>query len=57
MRTVTVFGLGTMGAGMAGQLLAKGFQVTVWNRSSNERTAALAAAGARVAATPREAAL
>ena len=56
MRAVTVFGLGTMGAGMAGQLLAKGFQVTVWNRSSNDRTAALAAAGARVAATPREAA-
>lgn len=55
MRAVTVFGLGTMGAGMAGQLLAKGFQVTVWNRSSNARTAALAEAGARVAATPREA--
>lgn len=56
MRSVAVLGLGTMGAGMAGQLLAKGFRVTVWNRSMNERVAALAAAGARVAASPREAA-
>lgn len=46
-------GLGLMGSRMAAQLLAKGFPVTVWNRSA-EKTRPLAAAGAAVAATPRE---
>jgi 3-hydroxyisobutyrate dehydrogenase len=52
---VAVLGLGTMGAGMAGRLVAAGFDVTVWNRSP-ERAAPLIAAGARGAASPAEAA-
>jgi 3-hydroxyisobutyrate dehydrogenase-like beta-hydroxyacid dehydrogenase len=46
-------GLGTMGGGMARNLLAKGHALTVWNRSA-ERTAALVAAGANAAARPAE---
>jgi 3-hydroxyisobutyrate dehydrogenase len=46
-----VLGIGIMGAGMARQLLAKGFDVTVWNRDVS-KTATLATAGAKVAATP-----
>jgi len=42
-----------MGSRMARQLLTKGFPLTVWNRSP-ERCQGLGAAGARVAATPRE---
>lgn len=45
-----------MGGGMAARLLQAGFAVTVYNRNP-ARTAGLAAAGARVAATPREAAV
>jgi 3-hydroxyisobutyrate dehydrogenase len=55
MQAVTLLGLGTMGAGMAGRLLAAGFPLTVWNRTA-DRCADLAARGARVAATPRAAA-
>jgi 3-hydroxyisobutyrate dehydrogenase len=55
MRAVTLLGLGTMGHGMANQLLAAGFPLTVWNRSP-EKARALEAAGARVADTPRSAA-
>jgi 3-hydroxyisobutyrate dehydrogenase len=40
-----------MGAGMARQLITKGFDVTVWNRDA-AKSAALASARARVAATP-----
>jgi 3-hydroxyisobutyrate dehydrogenase len=52
---VAVLGLGIMGSGMAGQLIAKGFDVTVWNR---DRTKAqpLGKAGASIAAAPEEAA-
>ena len=46
-------GLGLMGSRMAGNLLAKGFPLTVWNRTA-ERCQPLAQAGARVARTPRE---
>jgi 3-hydroxyisobutyrate dehydrogenase-like beta-hydroxyacid dehydrogenase len=46
-------GLGLMGSRMARNLLKKGFETTVWNRT-RERCEPLAAAGARVAATPRE---
>jgi 3-hydroxyisobutyrate dehydrogenase len=53
--TVAVLGTGIMGAPMARNLLAAGFPVRVWNRSS-EKAEALAPAGAVVAATPREAA-
>jgi len=48
-------GLGLMGSGMAGRLLGAGFPLAVWNRNP-ERAEALAAEGAHVAATPREAA-
>ena len=44
-----------MGSGMARRLLSEGFSVAVYNRS-REKADALAAAGATVAASPREAA-
>jgi 3-hydroxyisobutyrate dehydrogenase len=50
---VAFLGLGIMGGNMARRLLAAGFALTVYNRS---RAKAAALAGARVAATPREAA-
>ena len=46
-------GLGLMGSRMARNLLKKGFETTVWNRT-RERAETLAAEGARVAASPRE---
>jgi 3-hydroxyisobutyrate dehydrogenase len=52
---ITFLGLGTMGAGMARRLLAAGFPLTVFNRNP-DRAAPFAAAGARVASTPRAAA-
>jgi 3-hydroxyisobutyrate dehydrogenase len=52
---VTVIGLGLMGGGMARRLLAAGFQLTVYNRSS-AKAAPLASDGAKIAANPREAA-
>lgn len=55
MKTVALFGLGNMGAGMAGQLLRAGYPLTVWNRSI-ERAKTFEQAGAYVAASPREAA-
>jgi 3-hydroxyisobutyrate dehydrogenase len=54
MRSVAVLGTGTMGAGMAGNLLGAGLDVTVWNRT-RERAEALAADGARVADSPADA--
>lgn len=54
-RKIAVLGLGLMGGGMARQLLAAGFDVTVWNRSADKATA-LGQAGARIAATPADAA-
>ncbi|HUD90426.1 NAD(P)-dependent oxidoreductase [Sphingobium sp.] len=55
MMKVAVLGLGIMGSGMARQLLAAGFDVTVWNRSA-DKAAALGEAGAHVASTPADAA-
>jgi 3-hydroxyisobutyrate dehydrogenase len=52
---VTLLGLGAMGSGMAHRLLESGFELTVFNRSS-ERAKRLQEAGATLAATPREAA-
>jgi len=49
-------GLGKMGTPMVRRLLGAGHEVTVWNRT-RERSDALAAEGAHVAATPAEAAL
>lgn len=45
-------GLGIMGGRMARNLMTKGHEVTVWNRTA-ERARPLADAGASVAATPR----
>src|SRR6186997_2757069 len=53
---VALIGLGLMGSGMARRLLGAGFPLAVYNRSP-ERAAPLGAEGARVAASPREAAL
>jgi 3-hydroxyisobutyrate dehydrogenase len=52
---IAFLGLGIMGSGMARRLLGAGFPVTVYNRN-HDKAAPLAAAGARVAASPREAA-
>ena len=52
---VAVIGLGRMGSGIARSLLRNGFPVTVYNRSE-EKMRALAAAGAKMAATPAAAA-
>jgi 3-hydroxyisobutyrate dehydrogenase len=54
-QSVAVLGLGTMGSGMAANLLKAGFPLTVWNRS-RAKAEGFAAQGARVAATPAEAA-
>ena len=55
MQRVAILGLGIMGGGMAANWLAKGFEVSVWNRTA-AKAQALAGKGAKVAATPREAA-
>jgi 3-hydroxyisobutyrate dehydrogenase len=47
-------GLGMMGAGMAGRLLAAGHQVSVFNRTASKADA-LVAAGARLAGSPADA--
>ena len=52
---VAVLGLGTMGAGMAANLLKAGFSLTVYNRTA-AKAKALVSAGARLEATPAEAA-
>jgi 3-hydroxyisobutyrate dehydrogenase len=49
-------GLGIMGTGMARRVLAAGFPLTVYNRN-RAKSEALAAEGAHVAASPREAAI
>jgi 3-hydroxyisobutyrate dehydrogenase len=51
---VAVIGTGIMGAAMAGNLIAAGLPTTVWDRSP-DATAQLADAGARVAASVRDA--
>ncbi|HTW37154.1 MAG TPA: NAD(P)-dependent oxidoreductase [Steroidobacteraceae bacterium] len=53
-KIVTVLGLGRMGSGIAQRLLESGYHLHVFNRTAS-RAAALAAAGARAFATPREA--
>ena len=52
---ISVIGLGAMGAGIANNILAAGFPVTVYNRSP-QRAATLVAAGAKAAASALEAA-
>lgn len=53
--TVALLGLGTMGAGMAANLLKAGFSLSVYNRTV-AKAQALTYAGARFAATPAKAA-
>jgi 3-hydroxyisobutyrate dehydrogenase len=53
--TIAFLGLGIMGGGMANRLLGAGFPLAVYNRNA-EKAKPLAAAGAKVAATAREAA-
>lgn len=55
-RSIGFIGLGIMGRAMARRLVDAGHRVAVWNRDSS-KAAELEAAGARRAATPREAAL
>lgn len=55
MTRISVLGLGAMGSRMAENLLKAGHSVTVWNRTPSA-AAALSAAGAKHAMTPREAA-
>jgi 3-hydroxyisobutyrate dehydrogenase len=52
---VAVLGLGIMGAGMANNLLRAGFPVNVYNRDA-AKSAPFASSGARVAASPADAA-
>src|ERR1700761_6043599 len=55
MSRISFLGLGAMGSRMATNLLKAGHGVTVWNRTPG-RAEPLVQAGARQAATPREAA-
>jgi len=55
MTSIGFIGLGAMGTRMAQRLVAGTYDVTVWNRTAS-RAEPLAAAGARVATTPAEAA-
>jgi 3-hydroxyisobutyrate dehydrogenase len=52
---VAFLGLGIMGSGMARRLLEAGHDLSVWNRS-REKAEPLGEAGARIAATPADAA-
>src|SRR4030081_2085309 len=51
IKRISYIGLGTMGSGMASNLLKAGYQLTVWNRSV-EKCEPFARKGARVADTP-----
>ena len=51
---IAILGLGGMGQGIAGRLLAAGFRVRVWNRTASAADA-LVAGGALRAASPAEA--
>ena len=55
MLNITLLGVGIMGSGMARSLLRARFPLTVYNRT-RAKAEPLAAQGARIAATPREAA-
>ena len=55
IKKIAYLGLGTMGSGMASNLLKAGYQLTVWNRSA-EKCKPFARKGARIADTPADAA-
>jgi 3-hydroxyisobutyrate dehydrogenase-like beta-hydroxyacid dehydrogenase len=54
IKTISYLGLGTMGSGMASNLLKAGYKLTVWNRSA-EKCKPFARKGARVAESPVDA--
>jgi 3-hydroxyisobutyrate dehydrogenase-like beta-hydroxyacid dehydrogenase len=54
IKTISYLGLGTMGNGMALNLLKAGYDVTIWNRTA-EKCKPFARKGARVANTPADA--
>src|SRR3979411_3101094 len=54
IKAISYLGLGTMGSGMASNLLKGGYKLTVWNRSA-EKCEPFARKGARVAQTPADA--
>jgi len=54
IKTISYLGLGTMGSGMATNLLKAGYGLTVWDRSS-EKCEPFARKGARLANTPADA--
>jgi 3-hydroxyisobutyrate dehydrogenase len=54
MKRIAFLGLGRMGSAMASRLLARGYGVSVYNRTA-ERARPLVAAGAKLARTAREA--
>src|SRR5207302_9295109 len=54
IKTISYLGLGTMGSGMASNLVKAGYELAVWNRSV-EKCEAFARKGARVADTPADA--
>ena len=54
IKTISYLGLGTMGSGMASNLLKAGYQLTVWNRST-EKCEPFRGNGAHVADTPADA--
>ena len=54
IKAISYLGLGTMGSGMASNLLKAGYKLTVWNRSA-EKCEPFARKSARVADTPADA--
>src|SRR5260370_20616898 len=54
IKTISYLGLGTMGGGMASNLLKAGYKLTVWNRSA-EKCEPFARKGARVTESPADA--
>jgi 3-hydroxyisobutyrate dehydrogenase-like beta-hydroxyacid dehydrogenase len=54
IKTISYLGLGTMGGGMASNLLKAGYKLTVWNRSA-AKCKPFARKGARVAESPADA--
>src|SRR5713101_8782025 len=54
IKRISYLGLGTMGSGMAANLLKAGYELTVWNRSA-EKCESFVRKGARVAGTPADA--
>src|SRR6266404_1278040 len=54
IKAISYLGLGTMGSGMASNLLKAGYNLTVWNRNA-EKCELFARKGARVADSPANA--